>query len=450
MRISKLNILATVAACAIPLMAGATVLFVLANREDRSSMDGQMSAVYRPQLPEEMHLYKGDIDAQTGKPMVLADRGKLFGTTDNTGRLTVTDEMVKLKDGGLKLTKLVPEAVGTTDHHKISSREYFPHQGDEEFWRLHDESLFNADGVTLKQQQVFHATGTPELEGFRHDDGSWDLTTYFDDGETVKLKRLTPPNADTADPVREEQFRNKEEGNYLLSSNFLNPNGTRTLTEYSTRKNYPWKITQTGDYGDHVIGTTIRAWYPTTSNLRLDAEVTAYGTKAEFYRENGSLFRKLQLRLFSHEDIFYGDDGKSPTLEQWWERKVSIENHKKKVVEILVKLVEYSGGNATRVFWFDPTGRIKSIVRLNVVEGGVRYPKIESFYRSDPSDGTEAEMGTLRAVGYTRSDSKDGKPTFKELTAAQNIRPDIPQNEIGQPDMSDDLPVPAPSRMAPA
>lgn len=199
---------ARAALCAIPLCAGAAVCLLLANQNPPAN--DLLSAIDRPQLPEEMHLYKGDFDA-TGKPVVLADHSKLIGKIEG-GRMTITDEMVTNKDGSLVLTKLVPEAVGTTVHHKVSTREYFPHQAEEDFWRLHSESLFETDGVTLKQDQVFHLTGTAERVGWRHDDGAYEITTYYDDGETVKLKRLTPPNADQAEPVREEQFRRRKRG----------------------------------------------------------------------------------------------------------------------------------------------------------------------------------------------------------------------------------------------
>jgi hypothetical protein len=428
---------------AIPFLAGAAAFLTLAGQNPPAK--DLLTAIDRPQLPEEMHLYDGAIGA-TGKPSVLADRSKLIGQIKD-GKMTVTDEMVTNKDGSLKLTKLVPEPVGATVHRKVSTREYFPHQAAENFWRLRAEAVFEIDGATLKQDQVFHLSGTAERVGWRQEDGAYEIITYYDDGETVKLKRLTPPHADQAEPLREEQFRPKEEGNYLLSSNILNDNGTRTYTEYSTRRNYPWKITQTGEYGDHRIGTTIKAWYPGTSNMRLDAEVTSYGTKAEFYRPDGTLSRKMRLGLFSHEDIFYADDGTTVVFEQWWETRRGIENHEKKLVDTLIKLTLLPTGTntETRVFWFDrDSGRIRSIVRLNTVDGGNRYQKIESFYRVD---GLESEIGTLQKQEFTRD--SDSQPTVKEFTVAQNIRPDIPKDRIALPDMSDELPIPPPTRMGP-
>ncbi len=364
-------------------------------------------------------LYSGAIDAKTSQPLDPRDRSY--------------DTLIE----GRKATSFLVRKDQTTvdtfyqaDGEKLTyTREYYPPRPDELGRRIKALITYAADGKTKRSEIWWRINGTRERIGHLLDTrtGRYEEMVLFDDGNTAQSTRITEPNpfANNFEPkliIAKRWLNNARHS--LVYAEQLQADGTRDQVSYDENE-VPVLAKHIGRWGK--VGTTVKFFFPGTTQVRLESETNASATLVTSYRLDGSVLFKQQLLSYQQSTLYFAPDGK-PLYEQVvWTNDAEAGRSLWKVNEI-----DERGALKRELVWSH--GKFTTETLYNVTIDGVAYQKVIRSYREE--DGTLKHVDMLGRKVATRS---------VDYTALDNIRVDIPAAELALPELHDEIPLPEPT-----
>lgn len=391
------------------------------------SVPGLADALEAPVMVQQKHLYRGDADPDTGG----VDPRQESTIQMAAGNLLPAVSHLTKKDGSTIMTSF-----GADGETPASSQEYYA-QPDGSGAHLHSAKVFAPDGKAVVGEENYRYDGTTNFILKSLASGNREVTSFYEDGETISSVLTKPGNVELI--LEERKWSPKDSGHYLLSENIFGVDKIRVISEYDSR--HMLLKRRTSGFWDSINGTIIDAWFPGTEKTRLHSETNALSTKAKFYRENGRLDMELTLSTGSLVAVYYDEDGYKPILEKQFVVITWHKDGKWNERYFMSHLSEKRpDGTDARSFNFSVNKEtLESEVRTDFVLDGVTYKKGIFTYRIE---GTPEEVGTLASVQLTTE--KGLEMPAVEHAAKENLRAIIPANELATPDMSDSLPVPPP------
>jgi len=404
------------AACAALVLLSVACLWLPASQPQAPSLEEALQ-VSQSRMP--MRLYSGAIDPKTGAPADPNDRGYDLMAD---GRKTAT--FLQRKDGSTQDTFYQENGEGLT-----FIREYYPLSASDAGRRIKALITFAADGKTKRSEIWWRIDGTREKLGHLLDarSGRYETMVLFLDGNTAQSSRITEPNpyANNFEPklIIEKRWLDNARHS-LVYQDQLQDDGTRDQVTYDENE-VPLKVKHIGRWGK--VGTTVKFYFPGTTQVSLESETSAAATLVTAYRKDGSVLYKQQLLSYQQSTTYFDASGK-PLYEQViWTNDVSVGRSLWKVTE-----VDDRGMIKRELVWSH--GKFNTETLYNVTVDGVLYEKVIRTYREE--DGTLKHVDMLgRKV-----------PTVSvDYTTADNIRVQIPADELVMPELHDEIPIPEPS-----
>ena len=437
---ARKQVILTVVAAASGVLLTAALLAVLetpwnAGRDSSPMLVLERSlpqSLHAPELPEELRLFSGEVDPLTWARLTPKDRG-----TDIVNMSTRLPEVRFVRNDDKSTEDIVLKPDG---EHFAFRQTYFKQQPGEIGRRPHVTQIYAADKDLVLDEWVLRLDTTKEEHTVNSEDGAKSVVGFGKDGQRIIHKLVIAAREKSwLDPVLQSEERWSDDAlNVLTYSNIVDPkDNSHTITDWDKDHN-PIKVTHTPPY-DSVVGTTIRAYYPGTAQLRLEAKVDSGQDTAKYYGPHGKLDHVLKWSQGYLIIEYYDASGTKILLEQSWYVKDKVEHGQTKHMYSISMIKEKDAdGNPVRdySYWNDALG---SIDTYNVTVDGVDYGEIDSVYDKDKH--------TLWRVMYWRGKAdhlfdKDEYHTPQENIGLPVVPPDLLKMRVDPEE--DNLPIPPP------
>ena len=283
---------------------------------------------------------------------------------------------------------------------------------------LHARVYFDSDQKIVSEDIRF-IDQTPQRTGSRLADGSYEEFYYFAN-KNVSRHRIK----DRFDVLTQEEVKSPD--GQLLSTMVKGVSNTLT-TRYDPEKHLPAWVDD--NHTDAQL-STITAYYPGTTKVRMKAEYNYLVTNATYFRDDGTIDRVEALNPGNIEMTYKDKTGKVDLYTQLF----SYGRLAGKVIsEQLLGVKEFDAkGNVTALLKMSDDGvYLAAEERNNVTVNTITFAKADYFYRPD---------GTLSAIQYIPSTGTN--PPLENHTQAENIKSTANFDEL-KPPVFDDLPIPS-------
>jgi hypothetical protein len=322
-----------------------------------------------PQLPAQLRLFSLGSDPRTGA--LVMERG-----TD------ITDA------GGVPELRYLTNTDGSTEdiHLKVdgqhfASRELFYREQPGEIGRRpHVIQLYAVDSDLVVDETVLRLDGTFQEHTTTGANGAQRVVGYGVNGETIVRELTINAREDQwSQPVLVKEERWYDNATHSLEySNILSADKKRHLT-YWDQDHRLLKVIAI-PYDSVNNGTSTTAYFPGTSNVRMQSIVDSLYNIVRYLRPDGILDHILEISQGSTIVQYFDASGKVKLLEQNWDRVDKTDNGKtKSTYKISMITEEDASGNDVRKIYYS-SGQLSAIDLFNLEIGGVKYGEIDYVY----------------------------------------------------------------------
>jgi hypothetical protein len=324
-----------------------------------------------------------------GAPQLSAQL-RLFsaGSAPKTGALVMERGTDITDAGGVPKVRYLTNTDGSTEdihlkvdgEHFASRALFYPEQPGELGRRPHVIQLYATANDLVVDETVLRLDGTRQEHTITAANGAKHVLGYGFNGDII-IRELTinAGQYQYSQPVLGKEERWYDNATHSLAySNILDPDNKRAITYWDRDHRLLKAITIPYDTLNN--GTSTTAYFPGTSNVRMQSIVDTLYNVVRYFRPDGTLDHILELSQGSTIVQYFDATGKVKLLEQNWDRADKTENGKTTATyKISVVTEEDATGKDVRKIFYS-SGLISAIDLYNVEIGGIKYGEIDYIF----------------------------------------------------------------------